>query len=529
MQHLYRYVQVVLVLFGIASVTLFIQHHIELRDSNTILTSSQVFYPINGRGERTTKEEFNKYLINVRLSDDIPVNRDIPDSRPDSCKDQEISQLTVSIVITFYNEWPSILLRTVYSIINRTSNLKQIILVDDGNNDLRLDDLLQHIYTIFGDVIYLVTLGKRLGLIGARLEGVKHVTGDVLCFLDSHMEVNRNWLVPLLKVLEERPKAVAMSQLDTIQSDTLKYQYSKIYRTRYGFDWNLQVFETEYRQDQLRHGDLILPGVIAVGSAFAIRTDFFRDIGMYDPGLKIWGGENLELSFKVWLCGGELVHVTCSRIGHITRSQPYLQENRLDIEMFNYKRVVKVWMDEYIAYVYDNYPSMKKMKVGNLIRQQKERRKHCKPFSWFMDNIWPELFRYRDKNITSGSIVNTFSGTDLCLDNQNHLFSSRQRLAVKPCNKDPNSQMFGITGSGRLQTNLQCVIVKKEVFDFIPYIQNCLEPPFDLFIFKKSGEIVYKQMNLCLTLVASGLVYDKCIQTNSQRWKIIPFQLQLNL
>jgi hypothetical protein len=50
-----------------------------------------------------------------------------------------------------------------------------------------------------------------------------------------------------------------MSQLDNIQSDTLKYQYSEIYRTRYGFDWNLQVFETEYRQDQLKHGDLILP------------------------------------------------------------------------------------------------------------------------------------------------------------------------------------------------------------------------------------------------------------------------------
>jgi hypothetical protein len=55
----------------------------QLRDSNTIWTSSQVFYPANGKGKRTTKEEFNKYLINVRLSDDIPVNRDIPDSRPD--------------------------------------------------------------------------------------------------------------------------------------------------------------------------------------------------------------------------------------------------------------------------------------------------------------------------------------------------------------------------------------------------------------------------------------------------------------
>lgn len=40
-------------------------------------------------------------------------------------------------------------------------------------------------------------------------------------------------------------------------------------------------------------------GVLAVGSAFAIRKEFFREIGMYDAGLKIWGGENLELSFKV--------------------------------------------------------------------------------------------------------------------------------------------------------------------------------------------------------------------------------------
>jgi hypothetical protein len=65
MRHQYRYIQVVLVLFGIASVILFIQHHIELRDSNTIWTSSQVFYPANGKGKRTTKEEFNKYFILV--------------------------------------------------------------------------------------------------------------------------------------------------------------------------------------------------------------------------------------------------------------------------------------------------------------------------------------------------------------------------------------------------------------------------------------------------------------------------------
>ena len=28
---------------------------------------------------------------------------------------------------------------------------------------------------------------------------------------------------------------------------------------------------------------------------------YFFEMGAYDPGLKIWGGENFELSFKVLL------------------------------------------------------------------------------------------------------------------------------------------------------------------------------------------------------------------------------------
>jgi polypeptide N-acetylgalactosaminyltransferase len=59
-----------------------------------------------------------------------------------------------------------------------------------------------------------------------------------------------------------------------------------------------------------------------------------------------WGGENLELSFRVWMCGGRMETIPCSHVGHIFRAtHPYFIPD--DSHGKNTARMAEVWMDDY--------------------------------------------------------------------------------------------------------------------------------------------------------------------------------------
>ena len=294
-------------------------------------------------------------LLDLRRVDiSVSLNRSLPDRRDDWCKENILVDTnylpSTAVIIIFHNEALSTLIRTVYSVINRSPPhlLAEILLVDDASTLSRLGQELQDLVDSMPKV-RLIRNAERKGLMVTRMVGVLESRAQVLTFLDSHIEATEGWLPPLLERIYLNPKAIACPVIEEVNDKTFQYKF--VTRDLVGvFFWNLDF---GWRQIQIPDWSPYSSPVMA-GGLFTIRKDWFAQLGFYDEGMEIWGGEQLELSFKVWMCGGEVEIVPCSRVGHIFRSfSPYKWRTDLNIPEYNYKRVAEVWMDQYKHLYFD--------------------------------------------------------------------------------------------------------------------------------------------------------------------------------
>ena len=126
--------------------------------------------------------------------------------------------MQVSIVIPTYNRMNDVD-KCIDSIITQTTLPKEILIVDDSDND-EIENLIEHRKDKFKgkDILLRYIKNEReKSLTIARNIGIENSAGDIILFLDSDVILDRGYIKKILKVYKEKPQAMGVQGL--IQND----------------------------------------------------------------------------------------------------------------------------------------------------------------------------------------------------------------------------------------------------------------------------------------------------------------------
>ncbi|XP_002735140.1 polypeptide N-acetylgalactosaminyltransferase 13-like [Saccoglossus kowalevskii] len=409
------------------------QHYLDIHHGMANITATPLRVGPGEMGKAVTvakseEEEMEKMFkvnyFNLMISNRISNDRSLADYRPQGCFAKKYSRNLpkTSVILVYHNEAWSVLMRTVHSVINRSPRhlLEEILLIDDASTREYLGRPLDDYITKLPVPVRVHHAKERRGLIGARLKGAELAKAPVLTFLDSHCECSKGWLEPLLDRIAANRSTVVCPVINQIDDRSFAFVNATEVSHIGGFDWNI-IFNwyniPQSEKDRIG-GDKSEPvrSPTMAGGLFSIDKSYFEELGSYDPEFEFWGGENIELSLKIWMCGGILEFVPCSHVGHVFRKHnPHKYKNTTyNVVGRNNRRLAEVWLDEYKYLFYANQPETMKIDPGDISqRVQLRKNLQCKSFRWFLQNIYPDS-HYNFAFVGVGQLKNVASGA--CLD-----------------------------------------------------------------------------------------------------------------
>jgi len=232
-----------------------------------------------------------------------PFGRSVPGNRWDLVPDDPIAtpERTVSVVVAHYDQQRQ-LDRTLAALARQTwpAHLVEVVVADDGSPvPPRVPDGVR--------LVRQEDDGFRLA--AARNLGVRHSTGELLCFLDADTAPEPDYLARLLRLPAALPEAVTVGRrrhADLTAADPSEELADAVARHPLPEPaWLARAYERS--RDLLDADDRSYRHVI--GAVIGCSRWFLEQVGGFDETFRTYGGEDWEWAHRAWAGGAVLAHV----------------------------------------------------------------------------------------------------------------------------------------------------------------------------------------------------------------------------
>lgn len=278
--------------------------------------------------------------------------------------------------VIIYATNPKYLDKTIDDLLDKTSSnlLGEIIICLDSAEDFNREDVI---------VLKTANVGKAK----AWNQAIGKATFNKLVFIKSGTKFSVDWLDPLVDALNEEPCAIVSPvihglDLNLWASDNEKHE-------RYGFRWDLDLLSRK-KTDRPE-------SAVVSANCIAINKVWMLDIGLFDDGMVVGTGQDIELCVRNWLLGGYVYVIDESVISVAAEIDASIKS------IDNKARIVEAWFKKYSKYFY----AAKNLKptdvnTGRLDKLLQLKDKQSKSIDWYFSNLLPELYGIYDfKNIGS--------------------------------------------------------------------------------------------------------------------------------